>query len=98
MQQAVRNGSGELSMEDASHPQHHHEPGHGSRSEPAAVVPQGTIYTCPMHPQIRLPAPGNCPICGMTLEPVMPSLEEEENPALSFSGPAGRSLPGVRSR
>src|SRR5439155_6907451 len=28
-----------------------------------------TIYTCPMHPQIRRPAPGNFPICGMTLEP-----------------------------
>jgi P-type Cu+ transporter len=35
-----------------------------------------------MHPEIRLPAPGNCPICGMTLEPVMPSLEEGENPEL----------------
>jgi P-type Cu+ transporter len=32
-------------------------------------VAQGTIYTCPMHPQIRRNAPGNCPICGMTLEP-----------------------------
>ena len=30
---------------------------------------QGTIYTCPMHPQIRRSGPGNCPICGMTLEP-----------------------------
>src|SRR5215472_2879316 len=30
------------------------------------------IYTCPMHPQIRRNAPGNCPICGMTLEPVSP--------------------------
>jgi Cu+-exporting ATPase len=30
---------------------------------------QGTIYTCPMHPQIRRNEPGNCPICGMTLEP-----------------------------
>jgi len=29
------------------------------------------IYTCPMHPQIRLDRPGNCPICGMTLEPVV---------------------------
>jgi len=29
------------------------------------------IYTCPMHPQIRRAAPGNCPICGMTLEPVV---------------------------
>ena len=33
------------------------------------VVAQGTIYTCPMHPQIRRNEPGNCPICGMTLEP-----------------------------
>ena len=30
----------------------------------------GAIYTCPMHPQIRQVGPGNCPICGMTLEPV----------------------------
>ena len=42
----------------------------------------GTIYTCPMHPQIRRPAPGNCPICGMTLELVMPSLEDEKTPEL----------------
>ena len=53
-----------------------------SQSEPASAAPEGTIYTCPMHPQIRQPAPGNCPICGMTLEPVMPSLDEEENPEL----------------
>ena len=32
----------------------------------------GVVYTCPMHPQIRRNAPGNCPICGMTLEPVNP--------------------------
>ena len=35
-------------------------------------------YTCPMHPQIVRDAPGNCPICGMTLEPMVPSLEDEE--------------------
>lgn len=29
-------------------------------------------YTCPMHPQIRQIGPGNCPICGMSLEPVIP--------------------------
>jgi Cu+-exporting ATPase len=34
-----------------------------------AGVAQGTIYTCPMHPQIRRNEPGHCPICGMTLEP-----------------------------
>jgi len=41
-----------------------------------------TIYTCPMHPQIRRPGPGNCPICGMALEPLMPSLADERNPEL----------------
>jgi len=37
---------------------------------PSAPIKAGAIYTCPMHPQIRLAGPGNCPICGMTLEPV----------------------------
>jgi Cu+-exporting ATPase len=37
---------------------------------PAAPVAEGTIYTCPMHPQIQQVGPGSCPICGMALEPV----------------------------
>nr|WP_253278529.1 copper-translocating P-type ATPase [Pseudomonas kilonensis] len=41
-----------------------------------------TEYTCPMHPEIRQSGPGTCPKCGMTLEPVMPALEEEDNPEL----------------
>ena len=41
-----------------------------------------TIYTCPMHPEIRQDKPGNCPICGMTLEPLIPELEEGENKEL----------------
>lgn len=45
-------------------------------------APGGTIYICPMHPEIRQPMPGNCPICGMALEPELPSLEDEENPEL----------------
>ena len=40
-------------------------------------------YTCPMHPEIRQKAPGNCPKCGMALEPVMPAAEEGENPELA---------------
>ncbi|HSZ66757.1 MAG TPA: heavy metal translocating P-type ATPase [Xanthobacteraceae bacterium] len=36
---------------------------------PAAPLLAGTIYTCPMHPQIRQAGPGSCPICGMALEP-----------------------------
>lgn len=41
------------------------------------------IYTCPMHPEIRQKGPGNCPICGMALEPVAGSGEESENPELT---------------
>src|ERR1700691_4516817 len=40
-----------------------------SKGRTSAPSAQGTIYTCPMHPQIRRNEPGNCPICGMTLEP-----------------------------
>ena len=49
---------------------------------PAAAA-AGTVYTCPMHPEIRQGHPGNCPKCGMTLEPVMPSLDDEANPELA---------------
>jgi Cu+-exporting ATPase len=50
----------------------------------AEAVPAlaGTVYTCPMHPEVRQDHPGNCPKCGMTLEPVMPTLEDDENPEL----------------
>ena len=52
-----------------------------STSPPAlAAEPRpGTIYTCPMHPQIRRSAPGTCPICGMTLEPLQPASETGQN-------------------
>ena len=40
------------------------------------------IYTCPMHPEIRRDQPGTCPKCGMTLEPLMPALDDDENPEL----------------
>ena len=43
----------------------------------------GTIYTCPMHPEIRQQSPGACPKCGMALEPEMPALDDEENPELA---------------
>ncbi len=49
---------------------------------PPAEAAPGTIYTCPMHPEIRQDHPGNCPKCGMTLEPVLPELDEAENPEL----------------
>jgi Cu+-exporting ATPase len=53
-----------------------------NKAQELPAVEPGTIYTCPMHPEIRRTAPGSCPICGMALEPVMPSLEDEENPEL----------------
>jgi P-type Cu+ transporter len=43
----------------------------------------GTVYTCPMHPEIRQDHPGNCPKCGMSLEPVMPTLDDDDNPELA---------------
>ena len=46
-------------------------------------APVGTQYTCPMHPQIVQDGAGTCPICGMALEPMMPSLDDDENPELA---------------
>jgi P-type Cu+ transporter len=57
--------------------------GYLDKAPPKAAVPEGTIYTCPMHPQIRQIGPGNCPICGMTLEPVVASLDAPANPELA---------------
>src|SRR3954471_10181552 len=50
---------------------------------PEPEMPAGTIYTCPMHPQIRQVGPGSCPICGMALEPEVASLETGPNPELA---------------
>lgn len=50
---------------------------------PAPEMPAGTIYTCPMHPEIRQAGPGSCPICGMALEPEVASLETGPNPELA---------------
>ena len=49
----------------------------------AAPTPTGTIYTCPMHPEIRQVGPGACPICGMALEPVLVAAESGPNPELA---------------
>ena len=45
-------------------------------------LPEGTIYTCPMHPEIRQVGPGSCPICGMALEPEAVSLDDKPDPEL----------------
>ncbi|HEY8156108.1 MAG TPA: heavy metal translocating P-type ATPase [Myxococcota bacterium] len=55
--------------------------------KPAAEAPPppaaaAARYTCPMHPEIVRDAPGNCPICGMALEPLAPTLDDEASPEL----------------
>jgi Cu+-exporting ATPase len=47
---------------------------------PPAPAMHGTQWTCPMHPEIVKDAPGDCPVCGMALEPVMPTAETGPNP------------------
>ena len=64
------------------------EPGRYLHPKPAPDVragsaAEGTIYTCPMHPQIRQPRPGNCPICGMALEPLIATAGAVENAELA---------------
>jgi Cu+-exporting ATPase len=52
-------------------------------NRPKSDAPEGAIYTCPMHPQIRQVGPGSCPICGMALEPEVASLDTPPNPELA---------------
>jgi Cu+-exporting ATPase len=56
---------------------------HPQLAEPAPPPSPGTRYFCPMDPQIEQDGPGTCPICGMALEPMLPSLDEGENPELT---------------
>ena len=53
-----------------------------SVTEAAVPAPAGTKYTCPMHPEIAQDGPGSCPICGMALEPMMPTADAGPNPEL----------------
>ena len=54
----------------------------GGADRPRTDAPPGTVYTCPMHPEVRQARPGACPKCGMALEPEAPSAREEDNPEL----------------
>ena len=53
-----------------------------AQEKPAAVSDLAAEYTCPMHPEIRQKGPGSCPICGMALEPVTVTLEDQPNEEL----------------
>ena len=48
-----------------------------TKAAPTSAADQGAIYTCPMHPEVRQVGPGNCPICGMALEPLLATAEED---------------------
>ncbi|MDP9630355.1 UNVERIFIED_ORG: Cu+-exporting ATPase [Ensifer adhaerens] len=63
---------------EQKHSVHHHLGQPTLERGSDAAVPgqaEGAIYTCPMHPQVRQIGPGNCPICGMTLEPEVVTAE-----------------------
>ena len=68
----------------AAHPEHFAQPADAANHRRTTPPDEswGAGYTCPMHPEIRQDHPGNCPKCGMSLEPVMPALDEAENPEL----------------
>jgi Cu+-exporting ATPase len=53
------------------------------RPAPAEPAPAGAIYTCPMHPEVRQVGPGSCPICGMALEPLLPTADAGPDPELA---------------
>lgn len=64
--------------EKANHSHHSAQPSEKNQSLQNSV----TIYVCPMHPEVRQDHPGNCPKCGMTLEPELPTLENEDHSEL----------------
>src|SRR6185369_1465537 len=70
------------SREAPSHACVEHSRGHMPSAPEPTEMQLGTIWTCPMHPQIRWDHPGNCPICGMALEPLEPTVDEAPNPEL----------------
>src|SRR5258707_7726305 len=59
---------------------------------PRADLPAGTIYTCPMHPEVRQIGPGHCPKCGMALEPLMPIETADDSEIRSVRRPFWMAL------
>ncbi|MBI2784656.1 MAG: heavy metal translocating P-type ATPase [Gammaproteobacteria bacterium] len=88
-----------------------HNHGHVAQVAPAQPAPAGTVYTCPMHPEVRQDHAGDCPLCGMALEPLLPVAGEEDNAELKdmtrrlwvsvlltlpvLASAMGKMLPGV---
>lgn len=68
-------------MDHSHHHSHHHHENSNTKSI-SDTASLDAIYTCPMHPQIKQKGPGNCPICGMALEPEKITLDQEDNSEL----------------
>ena len=75
--------------------QHDHHGQHQSHKQEPRDVPAGTIYSCPMHPEIEQVGPGSCPICGMDLEPLMPQKEESPEEAAEYERMSRRFWGGL---
>jgi len=73
------------------HPSQRKEEKHNHSTEAA----QGTIWTCAMHPQIRMEQPGKCPICGMELIPLVQSGSASIDPAAIHLTPEAAQLANV---
>lgn len=82
----ARYASGDAGIGTGSgHAPHHHASTAVSPAPAASPTAPGTIYTCPMHPEIRQDHPGTCPKCGMTLEPLLPDLDDDNPELRDFS-------------
>jgi len=82
----ARYASGDAGIGTCSgHAPHHHASTAVSPAPAASPTAPGTIYTCPMHPEIRQDHPGTCPKCGMTLEPLLPDLDDDNPELRDFS-------------
>lgn len=82
----ARYASGDAGIGTGSgHAPHHHASTAVSPAPAASPTAPGTVYTCPMHPEIRQDHPGTCPKCGMTLEPLLPDLDDDNPELRDFS-------------
>lgn len=87
---AAHSGQPEHDHGDHDHAEHRDHGDHGDQgdqgdqgSAATAAAGEATEWTCPMHPEIRRPGPGSCPICGMALEPVTVTADSGPSPELA---------------
>lgn len=73
----------------------HENHAHKTMGNEQGALPPGTIYSCPMHPEVEQQGPGSCPICGMDLEPLMPQKEESPEEVAEYELMARRFWGGL---